>query len=98
MFETNVFGAFTAARAVLPYMKSQKSGLLVHLSSVVGRLVLPGFGPYTASKFALEAISETLRLELAGTGVDSVTVEPGAFETDIFGNILRPAHADIAAS
>jgi len=97
IFATNFFGPFNLSRAVLPYMRAQKTGLLVHVSSGLGRLLIPGFGVYAASKYALEAISETLRLELAGTGVDSVTVEPGAFETPLLGSFVTPANQDIAS-
>lgn len=88
IFETNFFGVLRVNRAVLPHMRRQRSGLLIHISSVAGRLVLPSMGIYCATKFALEAASETLRYELSQLGVDSVTVEPGPFPTSIFGNTV----------
>jgi NAD(P)-dependent dehydrogenase (short-subunit alcohol dehydrogenase family) len=87
IFETNVFGALRAARAVLPQMHRQHDGLLVQVSSGAGRVVIPSMGLYCASKFALEALSETWRYELASAGIDSVCVEPGAYPTAIFGKI-----------
>jgi NADP-dependent 3-hydroxy acid dehydrogenase YdfG len=68
-------------------MRKQKSGLLLHISSGAGRLVFPTFGLYCASKFALEAFSEAYNYELAGQGIQSVSIQPGAYQTAIFGNI-----------
>ncbi len=82
-FETNFFGVQRMNRAVLPLMKARRSGLLLHISSGAGRLALPGLGIYCASKFALEALAEVYRYELASLGVDSVIIEPGAYPTPI---------------
>ncbi len=86
-FDTNFFGCVRVNRAVLPYMRKQKSGLLLHISSGAGRLVFPTFGMYCASKFALEAFSEAYNYELAGQGIQSVSIQPGAYQTAIFGAI-----------
>jgi NAD(P)-dependent dehydrogenase (short-subunit alcohol dehydrogenase family) len=86
-FETNFFGCVRVDRAALPYLRKQKSGLLLHISSGAGRLVFPTFGFYCASKFALEAFSEAYNYELAGQGIQSITLQPGAYQTAIFGNI-----------
>jgi len=83
IFDTNFFGALRMSRAVLPAMKRQRSGLLLHVSSGAGRLVVPGLGLYAASKFALEALAEAYRYELASMGIDSVVIEPGAYRTPI---------------
>jgi NAD(P)-dependent dehydrogenase (short-subunit alcohol dehydrogenase family) len=91
IFEVNVFGVLRANRAVLPFMRKQGSGLLINISSGLGRIVLPFTGPYTASKFALEALSENARYELKSFGVDSVIIEPGAYPTDFGKNVLIPA-------
>jgi NAD(P)-dependent dehydrogenase (short-subunit alcohol dehydrogenase family) len=91
MFDTNFFGPFRVNRAVLPHMRKRRSGLIIHMSSVAGRLVLPSMGIYCATKFALEAMAETLRYELSQLGIDSVTIEPGAYPTAIFGNAVEPA-------
>jgi NAD(P)-dependent dehydrogenase (short-subunit alcohol dehydrogenase family) len=83
LFDTNFFGALRMNRAVLPAMKRQGSGLLLHVSSGAGRLAIPAMGLYCASKFALEALAEVYRYELAALGIDSVIVEPGAYPTPI---------------
>jgi NAD(P)-dependent dehydrogenase (short-subunit alcohol dehydrogenase family) len=88
-FDTNFFGVLRMNRAVLPTMKRQGSGLLLHVSSGAGRLVIPGMGMYCASKFALEAIAETYRYELASLGIDSVVLEPGAYATAILGKLEK---------
>ena len=88
--DVNVLGAFRTARAVLPIMRHQQSGLLVHVSSFAGRLGVPFFGIYSASKWALEALGESLRYELAPFGVDSVIVEPGPCNTRLFDQARRP--------
>jgi NAD(P)-dependent dehydrogenase (short-subunit alcohol dehydrogenase family) len=80
---TNFLGVVRCNRAVLPYMRKQESGLLVHISSILGRVIFPFFGIYSASKYALEALAETYRYELSSFGVDSVLIEPGPFETEI---------------
>lgn len=91
LFDTNFFGSVRVDRAVLPHMRQQRSGLLMHISSLAGRIVVPGYGFYCASKYALEALSETYSYELAGQGIESVVVEPGAYSTPIFTNSLPAA-------
>ena len=83
LFDVNFFGAVRVNRAVLPAMRSQGSGLLIHVSSAAGRLVVPYFGIYCASKFALEALADSYRFELTPFGVDSVVIEPGIHRTPI---------------
>src|SRR5262249_48603163 len=75
LFETNVFGALRVNRAVLPQMHKQHSGLLMAISSGGGRAMFPGFVAYCASKYALEALTEGARYELASLGIDSVSIE-----------------------
>jgi NAD(P)-dependent dehydrogenase (short-subunit alcohol dehydrogenase family) len=82
-FDTNFFGVMRMNRAVLPAMKRQGSGLLLHVSSGAGRLAIPGMAFYCASKFAMEALAEVYRYELAPLGIDSVVIEPGAYATPI---------------
>jgi NAD(P)-dependent dehydrogenase (short-subunit alcohol dehydrogenase family) len=91
MFEVNVFGVQRVNRAVLPAMRRRGEGLLVNVSSMMGRIVLPFSAPYTASKYALEAMAETYRYELAATGVDVVVVEPGGFGTGFGERMAQPA-------
>jgi NAD(P)-dependent dehydrogenase (short-subunit alcohol dehydrogenase family) len=93
-FGTNVFGPMRVNRAFQPEMRARKSGLVVYISSVVGRMIVPFGGVYTASKWALEALAETSSYELRPFGVDVAIIEPGAFPTDIFS---KPAGADDAA-
>lgn len=89
LFDTNVLGPHRMARAALPYMRAQGRGLIVQVSSGAGRIVLPGGGAYSASKWALEAMGEALKWELGEFGVDCVIVELGPFETAAFGSSLR---------
>src|SRR5262249_37070365 len=70
-------------RAVLPGMRARRSGLLVHLSSVSGRIVVPLLGAYAASKWAIEALADAYRYELKATGVDVSIVQPGSFPTSL---------------
>ena len=91
IMNTNFFGVVRMDRAVLPHMRKQKSGLLVHISSGGGRVVVPSMGFYCASKWALEALAEEYRYELAPQGIDSVIIQPGAYPTDVFTNIERAA-------
>jgi len=86
-FDTNFFGVLRMNRAVLPAMKRQGNGLLLHVSSGAGRLAIPGMGLYCASKFAMEALAEVYRYELASQGIDSVIIEPGAYATPIMGKL-----------
>ena len=88
-FDTNFFGVLRMNRAVLPAMKRHGSGLLLHVSSGAGRLVIPGMGLYCASKFAMEALAEVYRYELASQGIDSVVIEPGAYATPIMEKLER---------
>jgi NAD(P)-dependent dehydrogenase (short-subunit alcohol dehydrogenase family) len=91
IMDTNFFGSVRVNRAVLPYMRRQRSGLLLHISSGAGRVIFPSFGFYSATKFALEALAEAYHYELASQGIDSSVVEPGAYQTSIFGNLVKAA-------
>jgi NAD(P)-dependent dehydrogenase (short-subunit alcohol dehydrogenase family) len=83
-FDTNFFGHVAMTNAVLPVMRRQASGHIIMVSSISGRLGQPVISSYSASKFALEGWSETLRLETHALGIRVVLVEPGAFKTDIW--------------
>jgi NAD(P)-dependent dehydrogenase (short-subunit alcohol dehydrogenase family) len=87
-FATNVVGPLRVNRAFLPAMRERKTGLIVYVSSVAGRLVIPFGGVYAASKWALEALAETSSYELAPFGIDVAIVQPGAFPTEIFANVV----------
>jgi NAD(P)-dependent dehydrogenase (short-subunit alcohol dehydrogenase family) len=89
LFNLNVFGVQRMNRAVLPHMREKGSGLLVHVSSLLGRFVLPFFGPYNASKHALEAMADNYRMELSGFGIESVIIEPGGFATDFASRLIK---------
>ena len=91
IMNTNFFGSVRVNRAVLPFMRRQRNGLLMLISSGAGRVIIPSFGFYCASKFALEALAETYYYELAPQGIESVIVEPGAYQTPVFGNIVIAA-------
>jgi NAD(P)-dependent dehydrogenase (short-subunit alcohol dehydrogenase family) len=80
-FDVNVYGPHRLIRAVLPHMRERESGTIVNVSSVAGRVSHPMGGAYCGSKFAIEAMSDALRVEAAGSGVDVVLVEPGSVET-----------------
>ena len=91
IFEVNTLGPIRVNRAVLPTMRERRSGLLIYLTSAAGRLYLPALGIYSATKYALEALSESYAEELRPLGIDSVSVEPGAFPTDVGVNSVEPA-------
>jgi len=80
-FETNVFGPLRMIRAFLPAMRARRRGRIVNISSIVGRLALPFFGPYNATKHALEALSDALRNEVRPFGIEVVLIEPGGIST-----------------
>jgi NAD(P)-dependent dehydrogenase (short-subunit alcohol dehydrogenase family) len=84
-FETNVLGYIRMAQLVLPAMRRVGRGRIVNLSSVAGRVVMPGSGIYSSSKFAIEAFSDALRYEVRGFGIDVVVVEPGPIRTSFTG-------------
>ena len=77
IFETNVFGWHTLTRAVIPVMRAQGHGRIVQCSSVLGLVTIPWRGAYAASKFALEGLTDTLRIEMRQTGIDVCLIEPG---------------------
>src|SRR3954454_18709002 len=81
-FETNVFGLVRMCQLVLPGMRRQRFGRIVNISSMGGRLVFPGGGFYHGTKFAVEAISDAMRFEVKGFGVDVILIEPGLIITD----------------
>lgn len=96
IMETNFFGAMRVIRAALPVLRRQGSGAIVNISSMGGQLSFPGVSAYSASKFALEGISEALAQELAPFGVRVLIVEPGAFRTNLQGARMREMPATAA--
>ena len=96
--DLNIVGTLRTSKAVLPGMRSRKSGLIIQISSIAGRGAFPGFGVYHASKWGLEGLSEAMRYELAPLGIDVVIVEPGPFSTNFFGNIVPASSEEIASA
>ena len=92
--DVNVVGVQRVTRAVLPAMRNAGKGLIVNISSVMGRIIIPFAGAYTASKYALEGLSENYRYELAGTGVDVTIIEPGGFGTNFLANLDHGADTE----
>jgi NADP-dependent 3-hydroxy acid dehydrogenase YdfG len=91
LFNTNVVGVIRTTRAVLPAMRAAKDGLIINIGSILGRVTFPFFGIYGATKFALEALTDSYRYELSQLGVDVVLVQPGAYPTNIYSAIQQPA-------
>lgn len=96
VFDINVFGVQRVMRAVLPHLRAQGAGTVVYTSSLIGRVAVPFYGTYCASKWALEAIAQSYRAELARFGIDSFIVEPGALPTAFLDGMLQPAARDDA--
>ncbi|WP_048747596.1 SDR family oxidoreductase [Paenibacillus sp. P22] len=95
--ETNVFGLIAVTQAVLPHMRGQGCGHIVNISSVSGLIALPGYAPYSTSKFAVEGFSEALRLEMKPFGIDVSLVEPGAYRTEIWKKGFHAVHVSDAS-
>lgn len=98
IFDVNTFGPMRVNHAVLPHMRNQKSGLIIQISSVVGRLVMPFMGAYISSKFAVEALAQTYDMELRPLGIESVIIEPGAYPTEIFNKLIAPERQEVLSS
>ena len=94
-FETNVFGTQELTNLVLPYMRKQKSGRIIYNSSILGFVAMSYRGAYNASKFAIEGLADTLRLELHKSGVEVVLIEPGPIRSAFRKNALAKFLANI---
>ena len=90
LFEVNVFGVQRVNRAALPHLRQQGSGTILFVSSLLGRVTLPFYGVYNATKWALEALAENYRIELSTFGIEVCLIEPGGYAT-AFGENLIPA-------
>jgi NAD(P)-dependent dehydrogenase (short-subunit alcohol dehydrogenase family) len=91
LFDVNVFGVQRMNRAVLPYFRKNKKGLIVYTSSLLGRIALPFYGPYQSSKWALESMAENYRVELSTFGIENCIIEPGGYPTTFMENLLKPS-------
>jgi NAD(P)-dependent dehydrogenase (short-subunit alcohol dehydrogenase family) len=89
LFEVHFFGPAALVRAVLPHMRQRNTGAIVQMSSMGGQMSFAGFSAYSATKFALEGLSEALADEVRDFGIKVLIVEPGAFRTDLLGAALR---------
>ena len=97
-FQTNVFGVMELTRLFIPEMRKRNRGKIINVSSVLGRMPLPFNGAYSASKFALEGLSENLRLELAPFGISVSIIEPGYIDTEFATNQTKGIHSEETAS
>lgn len=93
IFDTNVYGAQRMIRATLPAMRAKGSGYIFNVSSQLGRVIIPGFGQYSPTKFALEALSEQLAYEVATHGIEVTIIQPGGYPTKIWKNQNVPSAA-----
>jgi NAD(P)-dependent dehydrogenase (short-subunit alcohol dehydrogenase family) len=91
LFDINLFGVHRVNRALLPAWRARHSGLMINMSSLLGRVTMPFYGPYNASKWALEALSENYRTELSAFGIDVCIVEPGGYPTSFIDNLMHPS-------
>lgn len=94
MFDVNVFGVQRVMRAVLPYLRQQGKGTIIHTSSCIGRVTTPFLASYSASKYALESLAEGYRAELSGFGIESCIIEPGGFPTGFMSGMISPSDTD----
>jgi NAD(P)-dependent dehydrogenase (short-subunit alcohol dehydrogenase family) len=98
VFNTNVVGLLRTTRAVLPAMRGQGDGLIINIGSILGRVTFPFFGIYGASKFAVEALTDSLRYEVSQLGIDVALVQPSAYPTPMYANFQQPADTGRAAA
>jgi len=100
LMDVHFFGPAALTRAVLPHMRAQKAGAIVQITSMGGRISFPGVSAYSATKFALEGLSESLAAEVAPFGITVLIVEPGAFRTGLQGGAMQmsaelPEYAEV---
>lgn len=98
VFEVNVIGVQRVLRATLPTLRAKGDGLVINVGSILGRVTFPFFGLYGASKFAVEAMTDSYRYELSQLGVDVVLVQPSAYPTSMYSSIQQPADAGRASA
>lgn len=93
LFDVNVIGLHRVTRAALPTLRRQQHGLIINIGSILGRVTFPFFGLYGASKFAVEALTDSYRYELSQLGVDVALVQPSAYPTQMYGSAAQPVDA-----
>jgi NADP-dependent 3-hydroxy acid dehydrogenase YdfG len=98
IFDTNVIGLLRVTRAVLPSMRQQRDGLIINIGSILGRVTFPFTGIYGASKFAVEALTDSLRYEVSQLGIEVVEVQPSAYPTNFLSSSQTPARTEVAES
>jgi NADP-dependent 3-hydroxy acid dehydrogenase YdfG len=98
IFDTNVIGLLRVTRAVLPAMRRLHDGLIINIGSILGRVTFPFIGIYGASKFAVEALTDSLRYEVSQLGVEVVEVQPSGYPTNFFTNMQSPAGTEVTKS
>jgi NAD(P)-dependent dehydrogenase (short-subunit alcohol dehydrogenase family) len=94
VFNTNVVGLLRTIRSVLPAMRRQGDGLIINIGSILGRVTFPFFGIYGASKFAVEALTDSIRYEVSQLGIDVALIQPSAYPTAMYANAQQPADTD----
>jgi len=98
IFDTNVIGLLRVTQEVLPSMHQKRDGLIINIGSFLGRVTFPFFGIYGASKFAVEALTDSLRYEVSQLGVEVVEVQPSAYPTNFLTSSQTPAGTEVAKS
>jgi NADP-dependent 3-hydroxy acid dehydrogenase YdfG len=98
IFDTNVIGLLRVTRAVLPSMRERRDGLIINIGSILGRVTFPFIGIYGASKFAVEALTDSLRYEVSQFGIEVVAVQPSGYPTNFFTNLQTPAGVEVTKS
>jgi NADP-dependent 3-hydroxy acid dehydrogenase YdfG len=98
IFDTNVIGLLRVTRAVLPAMRREHDGLIINIGSILGRVTFPFTGIYGASKFAVEALTDSLRYELSQLGVEVVEVQPSAYPTNFLSSSQTPTRTEVTKS
>src|ERR1700727_3831107 len=98
LFEVNVFGVQRVIRATLPVLRVKRTGLIINVGSILGRVTIPFFGLYGASKYAVEALSDSYRYELSQLGIDVVLVQPSAYPTNMYAAAQQPADGELGKS
>lgn len=91
VFDVNVFGVHRVSREALPLMRKANKGLFINISSLLGRITVPFYGPYNATKWALEALTENYRSETSQQNIEFCIVEPGGYPTTFIDNLVRPS-------